>query len=176
MDPKSSIYVERTLYTSKIANETVSMIQQRFKQKCASSLSHDLSLQVIYSSCKNVLTFVNPVIVTNKKNVPNRGFYALTTFLCFQKHAKGQELFAKVCDHLNLLEKDYYGLAIWETPTIKVPQSVSAHSLTHSHNVHGGFYFLDKACVLHVYFTVWNVNSFFSFFLMIAVLFKFFYN
>uniref|UniRef100_A0A8C1MAY5 Protein 4.1 n=1 Tax=Cyprinus carpio TaxID=7962 RepID=A0A8C1MAY5_CYPCA len=36
-----------------------------------------------------------------------------------QKHAKGQELFAKVCDHLNLLEKDYYGLAIWETPTIK---------------------------------------------------------
>uniref|UniRef100_A0AAR2KY76 Protein 4.1 n=1 Tax=Pygocentrus nattereri TaxID=42514 RepID=A0AAR2KY76_PYGNA len=35
------------------------------------------------------------------------------------KHAKGQELFAKVCDHLNLLEKDYYGLAIWETPIIK---------------------------------------------------------
>uniref|UniRef100_A0A3B5QQ04 Protein 4.1 n=1 Tax=Xiphophorus maculatus TaxID=8083 RepID=A0A3B5QQ04_XIPMA len=25
------------------------------------------------------------------------------------KHAKGQELFMKVCDHLNLLEKDYYG-------------------------------------------------------------------
>ncbi|KAA0710688.1 Protein 4.1 [Triplophysa tibetana] len=36
-----------------------------------------------------------------------------------QKHAKGQDLFAKVCDHLNLLEKDYYGLAIWETPSIK---------------------------------------------------------
>ncbi|XP_054877948.1 protein 4.1 isoform X10 [Poeciliopsis prolifica] len=36
-----------------------------------------------------------------------------------QKHAKGQELFMKVCDHLNLLEKDYYGLAIWETPTMK---------------------------------------------------------
>ncbi|XP_063040937.1 protein 4.1 [Engraulis encrasicolus] len=35
------------------------------------------------------------------------------------KHAKGQELFTKVCDHLNLLEKDYYGLAIWETPTMK---------------------------------------------------------
>uniref|UniRef100_A0A3P9Q600 Protein 4.1 n=1 Tax=Poecilia reticulata TaxID=8081 RepID=A0A3P9Q600_POERE len=25
------------------------------------------------------------------------------------KHVKGQELFTKVCDHLNLLEKDYYG-------------------------------------------------------------------
>uniref|UniRef100_A0A087YJN2 Protein 4.1 n=1 Tax=Poecilia formosa TaxID=48698 RepID=A0A087YJN2_POEFO len=35
------------------------------------------------------------------------------------KHVKGQELFMKVCDHLNLLEKDYYGLAIWETPTMK---------------------------------------------------------
>ncbi|XP_008419781.2 protein 4.1 isoform X7 [Poecilia reticulata] len=35
------------------------------------------------------------------------------------KHVKGQELFTKVCDHLNLLEKDYYGLAIWETPTMK---------------------------------------------------------
>ncbi|XP_060760966.1 protein 4.1 [Neoarius graeffei] len=43
-----------------------------------------------------------------------------TLFECeLDKHAKGQELFAKVCDHLNLLEKDYYGLAVWETPTIK---------------------------------------------------------
>uniref|UniRef100_A0A667Y0Y9 Protein 4.1 n=1 Tax=Myripristis murdjan TaxID=586833 RepID=A0A667Y0Y9_9TELE len=35
------------------------------------------------------------------------------------KHAKGQELFMQVCDHLNLLEKDYFGLANWETPTSK---------------------------------------------------------
>ncbi|XP_046700037.1 protein 4.1 isoform X3 [Silurus meridionalis] len=43
-----------------------------------------------------------------------------TLFECeLEKHAKGQELFAKVCDHLNLLEKDYYGLAIWETQAIK---------------------------------------------------------
>uniref|UniRef100_A0A667XIH2 Protein 4.1 n=2 Tax=Myripristis murdjan TaxID=586833 RepID=A0A667XIH2_9TELE len=35
------------------------------------------------------------------------------------KHANGQELFIKVCDHLNLLERDYYGLVIWETPTVK---------------------------------------------------------
>ncbi|XP_035988373.1 titin homolog isoform X11 [Fundulus heteroclitus] len=35
------------------------------------------------------------------------------------KHAKGQELLTKVCDHVNLLEKDYFGLAIWETPTSK---------------------------------------------------------
>ncbi|XP_071372176.1 uncharacterized protein [Centroberyx affinis] len=35
------------------------------------------------------------------------------------KHAKGQELFTKVCDHLNLMEKDYFGLANWATPTSK---------------------------------------------------------
>ncbi|XP_061597131.1 protein 4.1 [Cololabis saira] len=43
-----------------------------------------------------------------------------TLYECqLDKHAKGQELFMGVCDHLNLLEKDYYGLAIWETPTMK---------------------------------------------------------
>ncbi|XP_017286172.1 protein 4.1 isoform X2 [Kryptolebias marmoratus] len=43
-----------------------------------------------------------------------------TLYECeLDKHAKGQELFMSVCDHLNLLEKDYYGLAIWETPTMK---------------------------------------------------------
>ncbi|XP_067467809.1 protein 4.1 isoform X4 [Thunnus thynnus] len=44
-----------------------------------------------------------------------------TLYECeLDKHAKGQELFMKVCDHLNLLEKDYYGLVIWETPTMKI--------------------------------------------------------
>ncbi|XP_069575285.1 protein 4.1 isoform X4 [Brachyistius frenatus] len=43
-----------------------------------------------------------------------------TQFECeLDKHAKGQELFMRVCDHLNLLEKDYYGLTIWDTPTMK---------------------------------------------------------
>ncbi|XP_015257378.1 PREDICTED: uncharacterized protein LOC107102539 isoform X6 [Cyprinodon variegatus] len=43
-----------------------------------------------------------------------------TLFECeLDKHAKGQELLMKVCDHVNLLEKDYFGLAIWETPTSK---------------------------------------------------------
>ncbi|XP_027142932.1 titin isoform X6 [Larimichthys crocea] len=43
-----------------------------------------------------------------------------TQFECeLDKHAKGQELLTKVCDHVNLLEKDYFGLANWETPTNK---------------------------------------------------------
>ncbi|CAK6970599.1 protein 4.1 isoform X5 [Scomber scombrus] len=44
-----------------------------------------------------------------------------TLYECeLEKHAKGQELFMKVCDHLNLLEKDYYGLVICETATMKI--------------------------------------------------------
>ncbi|XP_064876252.1 protein 4.1-like isoform X9 [Oncorhynchus nerka] len=43
-----------------------------------------------------------------------------TLYECeLDKHAKGVELFTKVCDHLNLLERDYYGLAIWESPSMK---------------------------------------------------------
>ncbi|XP_056237233.1 titin-like isoform X5 [Seriola aureovittata] len=43
-----------------------------------------------------------------------------TQFECeLDKHAKGQELLTKVLDHVNLLEKDYFGLANWETPTSK---------------------------------------------------------
>ncbi|NXO67425.1 EPB41 protein, partial [Phainopepla nitens] len=41
-----------------------------------------------------------------------------TIFECsVDKHTKGQDLLKKVCDHLNLLEEDYFGLAIWDTPT-----------------------------------------------------------
>ncbi|XP_065432783.1 protein 4.1 isoform X35 [Chrysemys picta bellii] len=36
-----------------------------------------------------------------------------------QKHAKGQDLLRKVCEHLNLLEEDYFGLAVWDSPTSK---------------------------------------------------------
>ncbi|XP_063274972.1 protein 4.1 isoform X23 [Prinia subflava] len=43
-----------------------------------------------------------------------------TIFECsVDKHSKGQDLLKKVCDHLNLLEEDYFGLAIWETPTCR---------------------------------------------------------
>lgn len=42
------------------------------------------------------------------------------SFVSVQKHAKGQDLLKKVCDHLNLLEEDYFGLAIWDTPTSRV--------------------------------------------------------
>ncbi|XP_041335143.1 protein 4.1 isoform X27 [Pyrgilauda ruficollis] len=41
-----------------------------------------------------------------------------TIFECsLDKHTKGQDLLKKVCDHLNLLEEDYFGLATWDTPT-----------------------------------------------------------
>ncbi|XP_032374153.1 uncharacterized protein LOC116690995 isoform X6 [Etheostoma spectabile] len=43
-----------------------------------------------------------------------------TQFECeLDKHAKAQELLTKVCDHVNLLERDYFGLCTSETPNSK---------------------------------------------------------
>lgn len=40
-----------------------------------------------------------------------------------QKKAKGQVLFDKVCDHLNLMEKDYFGLTYRGAEHQKVPNA-----------------------------------------------------
>ncbi|XP_051922260.1 uncharacterized protein LOC127601230 isoform X5 [Hippocampus zosterae] len=69
---------------------------------------------------------------TEKKGDDAKGSKRLKTIQCkvtllddtqyecqLDKHAKGQELITKVCENLNLLEKDYFGLAHWETPTSK---------------------------------------------------------
>ncbi|XP_019515985.1 PREDICTED: protein 4.1 isoform X19 [Hipposideros armiger] len=43
-----------------------------------------------------------------------------TVYECVvEKHAKGQDLLKRVCEHLNLLEEDYFGLAIWDNGTSK---------------------------------------------------------
>ncbi|XP_033619121.1 band 4.1-like protein 2 isoform X10 [Fukomys damarensis] len=43
-----------------------------------------------------------------------------TEYSCdLEKRAKGQVLFEKVCEHLNLLEKDYFGLLFQESPEQK---------------------------------------------------------
>nr|KAF6443658.1 erythrocyte membrane protein band 4.1 [Molossus molossus] len=43
-----------------------------------------------------------------------------TVYECVvEKHAKGQDLLKRVCEHLNLLEEDYFGLAIWDDETTK---------------------------------------------------------
>ncbi|XP_063143612.1 protein 4.1 isoform X10 [Rattus norvegicus] len=43
-----------------------------------------------------------------------------TVYECVvEKHAKGQDLLKRVCEHLNLLEEDYFGLAVWDSTTSK---------------------------------------------------------
>uniref|UniRef100_A0A672SGH6 protein-tyrosine-phosphatase n=1 Tax=Sinocyclocheilus grahami TaxID=75366 RepID=A0A672SGH6_SINGR len=37
-----------------------------------------------------------------------------------QRNALGQDLFNKVCEHLDLLERDYYGLVMWDSPSTRV--------------------------------------------------------
>lgn len=51
--------------------------------------------------------------------------------LCFQKRAKGQYLFFEVCEHLNLIEKDYFGLSFKDN----AEQRVSSHT-RHGQNKH----------------------------------------
>ncbi|XP_037683888.1 protein 4.1 isoform X5 [Choloepus didactylus] len=43
-----------------------------------------------------------------------------TVYECvLEKHVIGQDLLKRVCEHLNLLEEDYFGLAIWDNATSK---------------------------------------------------------
>ncbi|XP_073780735.1 protein 4.1b isoform X2 [Danio rerio] len=37
-----------------------------------------------------------------------------------ERDSLGQDLFNKVCEHLNLLERDYFGLVMWDSPTNRV--------------------------------------------------------
>lgn len=45
-------------------------------------------------------------------------------FVCFfsQKRAKGQVLFDKICEHLNLLERDYFGITHRDAENQKVKE------------------------------------------------------
>ncbi|XP_018419352.1 PREDICTED: protein 4.1 isoform X2 [Nanorana parkeri] len=44
-----------------------------------------------------------------------------TVYECeLEKHAKGQDLFKKVCNHLNIMEEDYFCLAVWDSPAVKL--------------------------------------------------------
>lgn len=45
-----------------------------------------------------------------------------------QKRAKGQYLFFKVCEHLNLLEKDYFGLTYQDSHEEKVCIYIYTHT------------------------------------------------
>lgn len=48
--------------------------------------------------------------------------FCVTVSLCLQKHSKGQTLMDMVCEHLNLLEKDYFGLSFADTESQKVSE------------------------------------------------------
>lgn len=71
-----------------------------------------------------------PSVAVEQTDPPIRVFIFVFVIVCLKKYAKGQELFMKVCDHLNLLEKDYYGVAIWETATLKVSDCLITFCVT----------------------------------------------
>uniref|UniRef100_A0A8C6TM45 Erythrocyte membrane protein band 4.1 like 2 n=1 Tax=Neogobius melanostomus TaxID=47308 RepID=A0A8C6TM45_9GOBI len=85
----------------------------------------------------------------NKQNSASFMMMMLTVsfspFFCFstQKRAKGQFLFFKVCEHLNLMEKDYFGLTYkdthdhkcWLDPTKEIKRQIRSNSWQFSFNV-----------------------------------------
>lgn len=58
-----------------------------------------------------------------------------TLFSLLQKRAKGQYLFFKVCEHLNLMEKDYFGLMYKDTHDQKVCTPKHQHHNVYKSNV-----------------------------------------
>lgn len=50
-----------------------------------------------------------------------------------QKRSRGQVLFDKVCEHLNLLEKDYFGLTYRDTENQKVTHKTIGRPLARGH-------------------------------------------
>ncbi|XP_060908321.1 band 4.1-like protein 2 isoform X14 [Labrus mixtus] len=67
-----------------------------------------------------------------------------TDFSCeVEKRAKGQFLFFKVCEHLNLLEKDYFGLSYtdsheqkcWLDPTKEIKRQIRSNNWQFAFNV-----------------------------------------
>uniref|UniRef100_A0A3Q2YXB1 FERM domain-containing protein n=1 Tax=Hippocampus comes TaxID=109280 RepID=A0A3Q2YXB1_HIPCM len=52
--------------------------------------------------------------------LPTARTISLSECTCNLKHSKGQTLIDMVCEHLNLLEKDYFGLTFADTDTQKV--------------------------------------------------------
>lgn len=47
-------------------------------------------------------------------------------FIRLQKRDKGQVIFDKVCEHLNLLEKDYFGITFRDVENQKVVPFISS--------------------------------------------------
>lgn len=62
--------------------------------------------------------------------------WPLLCAVCFvikQKFARGQVLLDMVCDHLNLLEKDYFGLSFYDADNQKVSLFMAYMSALHLH-------------------------------------------
>lgn len=57
-------------------------------------------------------------------------------FVCLQRKAKGQDLFDKICEYINLAEKDYFGLnfidkhgyTVWVENEKRVSKQVKSNS------------------------------------------------
>lgn len=56
-----------------------------------------------------------------------------------QKGARGQMLFDKVCEHLNLLERDYFGITYRDVESQKVNICFDPHMVYFNNVVNGSY-------------------------------------
>ncbi|XP_040285069.1 band 4.1-like protein 2 isoform X2 [Bufo bufo] len=78
--------------------------KQEDEKEIKEKLPSDTKKELPFKSPKKVKTVPCKVIMLDK-----------TEYSCgIEKRAKGQSLFAKVCEHLNLLETDYFGLLYYD--------------------------------------------------------------
>lgn len=63
------------------------------------------------------------VLLFKKLLTMSHGVCVCLCVCVFQKHSRGQSLMDLVCEHLNLLEKDYFGLTFADADTQKVSGS-----------------------------------------------------
>ena len=94
--------------------------------------------------CPEKLSFKgNSCIILQKHRGKSLFFLPLLcpSSLSWQKHSRGQTLMDMVCEHLNLLEKDYFGLTFADTDTQKVSELCTSITLwdvsVHKHAAHG---------------------------------------
>lgn len=99
---------------------------------CSSKPSYNWGLQSGIPSFASVLCDSTAYFGKKKRMYSRWSFDSYTTCLCLlQKHARGQVLFDMVCEHLNLLEKDYFGLTFCDSDSQKVCVGGSGGILCH---------------------------------------------
>ncbi len=79
--------------------------------------------------------------------------FSVFVHLSIQKLCKGQVLLDMVCEHLNLLEKDYFGLTLSDTESQKVRVQLLCHPIVlfHLYNCYNFFNLTEQHILVRLF-------------------------